>query len=85
MSVIGKLSEDSVNEVKHYLACDEFEMAFEGLFLEIMQLENVSNIDLRQGLKVGQLLKLNEGTVFDIKFWEKFVAFVESSNTMPNN
>lgn len=60
-----------VKEVKHYLACDEFEMAFEGIFLEIMQLEKVSNIDLRQGLKVGQSLKLNEGTVFDIKFWEE--------------
>jgi len=71
-----KLNNDSFESVNHYLKYDEYEMAFEGLFLEIMKMQEIPKIDFYKSREIGEFLKLNEESVFDFEFWEKFENFL---------
>ena len=73
----GHLDTASIEAVEHYLNHSEFEMAFEGLFLEIMQLKDTSSIDFQMAIEVGKDLRLNEESVFDHSFWNKFKKFIQ--------
>lgn len=73
--VESKLDDDSVNSILHYLQHDEYEMAFEGLFLEIMRFDKSPQIDLDLAKKIAVFLKLDEESVFDFDFWMKFKQF----------
>ena len=72
-----KLDRESIEAINHYLEHDEYEMAFEGLFIEIMKLEEVPKIDFVESMKVGRKLKLNEESIFDFEFWKKFETFIK--------
>ncbi len=75
--VESKLDSESIDYVNHYINHDEYEMAFEGLFLEIMKLEEIPEIDFLKSRKIGELLKLNEESVFDFDFWHNFKNYLE--------
>lgn len=71
------LDSESVDSIQHYLDHSEYEMAFEGLFIELMK----ANADMDRGemetyFKLGQDLGLDEDSVFDGNFWEQFRVFV---------
>ena len=72
-----ELDEESIEAVQHYLDHDEYEMAFEGLFIEIMKLQNVPEINFRESREVAKLLNLHKESVFDTDFWSKFDDFTE--------
>lgn len=72
----SKLDKASINEVRHYLMHNEYEMAFEGLFIEIIKLGEASNIDLVKSLDIGRALKLDKHSVFEHDFWKKLEDFV---------
>lgn len=76
MSVRSKLDAKSIKFVEHYIKHAEYEMAFEGLFIEIMKIEDVPKIDLIKSRKVAKLLKLDEESVFDDGFWNKFEQYI---------
>ena len=80
VSVQSELDEESVNSVNHYLEYDEFEMAFEGLFIEMMNLKIPPKIDFLKSKEVAKQLKMDEESVFDFEFWRKFEDFI-SRNT----
>lgn len=63
------LDKETINAVQHYLSHDKYEMAFEGLFIDIMDLPEVPEIDFLKSRKIGQLLKLDKESVFDFNFW----------------
>ena len=69
------LDNDTLDSVRHYLNHGEYEMAFEGLFIEIMKLNKVPKIDFSKSREIGQLLKLDEDSVFDFEFWKKFEEY----------
>lgn len=75
--VESKLDSESIDFVNHYVNHDEYEMAFEGLFLEIMKLEEIPKIDFLKSKMIGELLNLNEESVFDIDFWHKFKIYLQ--------
>lgn len=72
------LDEESIEAVSHYLSHNELEMAFEGLFLEIMSLDTPLEFNWDQCRQIGEKLNLHEETVFDFEFWPKFEAFIAS-------
>lgn len=78
------LDNESIDAINHYLIYDEYEMAFEGLFIEIMSLETIPAVDIERSKEVGQLLKLNEESVFDSHFWKNFENYVKRSNESEN-
>jgi hypothetical protein len=67
-----KLDKESVVLLQHYLNHDEYEMAFEGLFIEIMKMSEAPKIDINRSKEIGRLLKLDEESIFEFDFWERF-------------
>ena len=74
--VDSKLEKHLIAHIEHYIKYDEFEMAFEVLFTEIIKLENISLIDYKKVEEIGKLLKLDKETVFDPDFWGSFISFI---------
>ncbi|RFS21178.1 hypothetical protein DVR12_17750 [Chitinophaga silvatica] len=70
------LDQEAINTITMYLTYDEYEMAFEILYLKIMELQNTPPINLAKSLEVGKLLKLDEYAVFDGGFWNKFEHYI---------
>jgi hypothetical protein len=74
------LSAETVDAVNHYLEHDEFEMAFEGLFLDLMKIERLPPLlDAKECSDLAKKMKLDKESIFDRAFWEKFLSFMESS------
>lgn len=78
-TVHSKLDKEAIDFVQHYIEHDEYEMAFEGLFIEIMKLEEIPKIDLFKSKEIGKSLKMNEESVFDFDFWNKFDNYVKEN------
>lgn len=65
------LDEESVSAIEHYLDHDEYEMAFEGLVIELLKLEYKPKVDVNEIIRIGRLLKLKEEPSFDPEIWVK--------------
>lgn len=70
------LDADLISNMQEYLEHGEYEMAFEGLFLAIMENGHSPDLDLDKVLDYAIDLKLNEETMYDEDFWEKLKKFV---------
>ena len=68
-----KLFDDETNEsINHYLNHDEYEMAFEGLFIEIMKTNVwISKKSILFYIDIGIQLSLDKESVFEQDFWKK--------------
>lgn len=73
------LDKETLNAVNHYLSHSEIEMAFEGLFIEIMKLNLISYANNELILKTATKLNLNKESVFDIDFWNKLKQFTSKT------
>lgn len=74
----SKLDSESIEAVQHYISHDEYEMAFEGLFIDLMALgEITSEENLATYVELGKKMALDQSTVFDGDFWSIFMRFVE--------
>ena len=69
------LDKETIEAVQHYIDHDELEMAFEGLFIELMKTKKTVNIDTSTGKETALFLKLDKETVYDPDFWIKFETF----------
>lgn len=81
--VQSSLNEEAIKSVNHYLEHDEYEMAFEGLFIEIMALKEIPKINLLKSKEVGELLNLNKETIFDFEFWNNFENYIKRNIHSP--
>lgn len=73
----SRLDPESFSAIQHYVEHDEYEMAFEGLFIELMGLKFfASNTDLSNYIELARNLGLDHDSVFDENFWPKFISFV---------
>ena len=71
------LDDESIDAVLHYLEHDEYEMAFEGLFIELIKVNAVLSVeDANKCLKIGENLGINKDSVFDMNFWQKLNTFL---------
>lgn len=74
----GGLAGDAVESVRHYMADDEFEMAFEGLFMEVPSLEDPVLTHSRiHYLEVARQLNLEGAPNFKMGFFEDFMKFLD--------
>lgn len=69
--VENELDSESLAAVKHYLDHSEYEMAFEGLFIEIMKLEKDIEIDFRKAVKLARVMRLDKESVFEPDFYKE--------------
>ncbi len=71
------LDDESIEAVQHYLDHDEYEMAFEGLFIELININaELSTETANKCIVLGKKLYLHEEYMFDKKFWEKLERFL---------
>jgi hypothetical protein len=75
--VTCNLEKDLIAFVKHYLYHAEYEMAFEGLFIAIMNFDTVPIIDWRKSAEMAKKLKLNVESIYDENFWARFSKYIE--------
>src|ERR1700743_1852002 len=68
--VSSYIDDESNKHVLHYLNCSEYEMAFEGLFIEIMK-SNIQ-VDFNLATIVAKQLHLDKESVFNPLFWNEF-------------
>ena len=74
----GILCAEAADDVRHYIEHGEPEMAFEGLFIELMRIGRVpESVDKKSCVKLGEYLNLDVETVLDDDFWIKFTEFLE--------
>ena len=72
------LCEDAIGEVVHYIEHSEPEIAFEGLLIELMQVDELpQNVDKTSCIELGNHLNLDSESVLDDNFWEKFITFLQ--------
>lgn len=74
------LDTQSQEVVRHYLDHDEYEMAFEGLFLDLIAHGSITSCDkLDVYLALGRSLNLEKESVLDGQFWPKLMRFVQDN------
>lgn len=67
------IPEDGRKEVRHFFSHAEYEMAFEGLLLELMKSNSKPpNFNFEEWCKIACALNLNTEQNFDGAFWEQF-------------
>ena len=72
------LDQDSQDAVSHYITHEEYEMAFEGFFLEMIN-KKVNSSKFLVYVDLGKNLGLDKESVFDGDFWNKFSIWIEST------
>ncbi|CAN7437753.1 hypothetical protein [Rhizobium sp. LjRoot258] len=70
------LDAESVEVIGLYLDNREYEMAFEGLFLELIKSGKTIKLNASECMGMARQLKLDKETVFDYQFWSKFEAYL---------
>jgi hypothetical protein len=74
------ISVETFDTILDYLTDDEYEMAFESLFLAFINIDKLPDIiDKEKILNIGMCLNLDEQSIIDDKFWEKLLILFESS------
>ena len=77
------LTQDTIDAVMHYVNHDEYEMAAEGLFIDIMKLDIVPpNLSKSMCFNLVTSLELDKEVVFEPDFWLKFTEFC--NNRLPD-
>ncbi|NOV01198.1 hypothetical protein [Paenibacillus planticolens] len=75
----GLLASEGIDEVLHYFRHDEYEMAYEGLLIELTNTgEYPSNFDFSEWKELGQHYRFDKEVVFDNFIWEKFINWGKS-------
>ncbi|GGD66934.1 hypothetical protein CO662_28305 [Rhizobium anhuiense] len=70
------LDAESVEAIGLYLDNREYEMAFEGLFLELIKSRKTIKLNASECIGMARQLKLDKETVFDHQFWSKFETYL---------
>lgn len=76
----------TVQAVRDYIMHAEYELAFEGLMLDIMQLPIAPTLDYALAWKHAVTLGLDVDSTIDDEFGRKFALFVSANgcNKLPN-
>jgi hypothetical protein len=70
------LSNEDIKEVKHYFNHSEYEIAFEGLLIELIKLEKYpKDFNFLEWKALGEHFKLDKEFVFDETIWKEFLMW----------
>ena len=70
------LSRDTIKFVKEYLGHAEYEMAIEGLFIDIMQLSTIPDaLNSKMCIDLAKLVGLDKEVIYSPEFWTAFLNF----------
>lgn len=70
---------DSLEEVIHYYDHGEYEMAFEGLVIELINANRYpDNFIFYEWMELALEFNLDKESIFDGEFWRKFILWGEA-------
>jgi len=73
----GQFPDGTFDDVEKYLRYDEYEMAVEGLFIELMNAEVLpKDVSSKECYDLAFAVGLDHEVVFLGDFWDKFTAFL---------
>lgn len=73
----NNLDDSSVEAVEHYISHSEYEMAFEGLFIELMESKCIlTDKQKKMALDFGRQIELDHESVFSTTFWDDFLKYI---------
>ncbi|SFA99508.1 MULTISPECIES: hypothetical protein [unclassified Bacillus (in: firmicutes)] len=73
------LTIEDIKELEHFFNHREYEMAFEGLIIELTNIDKYpNNFSFSHWKSLGKHFKLDKETVFDEYIWEKFMKWGKS-------
>lgn len=73
------IAPDGLDSVEHYFDVSEFEMAFEGLILELINSSKYPDgFNYSEWMRLAKHYGLDLDPVFDARFWDKFEAWGQS-------
>ena len=76
------LPADSVEAVCKYLYYDEYEMAVEGLLIEIMKLKNMpTELSPEECIGLAESVGLDQDVVFQHDFWMQLVEYCNATRS----
>lgn len=74
------LDNETKSAVQHYVDHDEYEMAFEGMFIDLMKFNEPITLDRDYCIAIAIYLKLDQESVFSPNFWTEFQNFLQLQN-----
>ena len=73
----ANIDESSIEAVKHYISHAEYEMAFEGLFIDLIEINfYLSDKQKEMAMNFGKQMGLDHESVFSDSFWDGFLNYV---------
>ncbi|MEJ1118910.1 hypothetical protein V9K92_10585 [Phyllobacterium sp. CCNWLW109] len=79
----ANLDAESIKAIVLYLDNREYEMAFEGLFLELISSGKTLKLNTNECMTIALQLKLDKASVFDHQFWSKFEKYLQDIQNKP--
>lgn len=79
----ANLDAESIEAIVLYLDNREYEMAFEGLFLELISSGKTLKLNTNECMTFALQLKLDKTSVFDHQFWSKFEKYLQDIQNKP--
>lgn len=77
-SCIGIVDTEAYGEVMHYYKHDEYEMALEGLIIELISTNySLSETKTKELLNLAHYYKLDTDSVFDADIWNKLLQWIK--------
>lgn len=76
------LDTDTYSAVTHYLEHGEYEMAYEGLFIDLIDAKfEIQKIDIKYYLTLGVKLNLDKESVFKGDFWKCLTNYIHKQES----
>lgn len=74
------LDEEAVNEIMHFYMHGEYEMALEGLLIEMIKINKYpENVSKDRIVELVVFYHLNIESVFEYNFWERFLEWISQN------
>lgn len=74
------LDEDANKEVWHFFTHGEYEMSLEGLLIEMINLQKYPrNISIDTINELVRYYHLDDESVFDYEFWQKYIEWISET------
>lgn len=74
------LDEETINEVMHFYKHDEYEMAIEGLIIEMIKADKYpKNVSVETINELVLYYRLNIESVFDYNFWGNYTEWISKA------
>src|SRR5690554_2191633 len=78
------IHDDTKTSVNYYIDHDEFEIALEGLCLDLMDSSKTTDRDIVECVDLGRILGLDKASVLNVDLWKLLISQKAGSRSKQN-